>query len=469
MAKLLFFDDRYTNVMVGMKRVSHSPRLVSEAPYVDPAISLVNLAWGYPFVYFNVELKKYIMLYQGWSIDRTIVANTIQLCAASEDGIHFDPMDTGKYFTEENKLLFNQVLPYKMGETIFAEGQFFFLPQLEGDSKFVALCMYKGPNNTFSAVTFISKDGLRFVYHPEMAWHQGLDTPDYPMSVVFNQRLESFVIYRRPRHTDRRIAFVTTKDFKHYSQPEVILQSDALDQPLTDFYGINVFPYADQFIGFLMVYQTPNYLCFQGQRVSSLPGHKFDGGKVEVQLVYSDGGVFFNRFFRTNFFIDPEEKLKCIYPMCVLEQNGKFLIYASATSEEHGRVTPGKGSILVFEMRKDGFCSLETTEGIGELTTKQFLYLGGDLVFNVRASAGYIKIQICDSDNRPIPGFEYENLKAFSGDSDAYVFDIPKAKMEMLKGKIIVLNILSTSANLYSIRGNLKLQTPFEAMKYEGR
>jgi hypothetical protein len=455
--------------MVGMTRVMHSPVLLSKKPYVDPATSLVNLSWGYPFVYFNNELKKFVMFYQGWSIDKTIIANVIQLCASSEDGINFIPLDTSPYFHEENKILFNQVLPYKINGLTFSEGQFFYLPQLKSDHKFVALCMYKDSKNNFFAVTFTSNDGLRFTFHPEMAWHKGFNTPDYPMSIIYNSRLDSFVIYRRPRHTDRRIAFVTTKDFINYSDSEVILQADALDKPLTDFYGINVFHYHDQYIGFLMTYQTPNYLRYLGNRASGLPGHKFDGGKVETQLVYGDSGIYFNRFLRSNFFVNPNTEFNCIYPTCLIEKKDKLLIYASSTPEEHGRVAPGKGSTNVFEMRVDGFCSLETNTGIGELITKQFLYHGGDLSFNIRSKSGYVKIQIGDSDNNVIQGFEYDNCLPFLGDSLSHVFSFKTAKLNSLKEKIIVINVLSTSANLYSISGNIEFVTPFEAMKYEGR
>lgn len=469
MGKLLFFDDRYFNVIDHTKRVMHAPKLITKEPYIDPASELVNLAWAYPFVYFNETLHQYVMFYQGWSIQRTRIANTIALCAVSVDGKNFVPFSTDSFFNEPNKILPNQVLPYQVEGFTFAEGQFFFLPQLTQEAKFLALCIYKGPSNVFKAMTFTSEDGLRFIYHPEMAWHHGLDAPDYPISIIFDSKAKNFILYHRPAHTDRRIAMTRTEDFLNYSPLEVILQSDALDAPLTDFYGITVFENDPLFIGFVMMYQTPNYLRLGTHRVSSLPGHKFDGGKVTAQLVYSADGSRFSRFIRRSFFRNQASGYACLYPSCVVSENEKITIFASATPEEHGRVAPGKGCIVAYQLRKDGFCSMSTQEKEGELVTRQFLFDGGDILMNVEASKGYVEMQISDSDNVPIPGFEYGQFKTYSGNAVGHVCQFENQTLDALKGKIIVLNIRSKNAHLYSIEGNLKLMTPYETMHYEKR
>lgn len=469
MEKFLFFDDRYFNVMSHVKRVMHSPRLLSKKPYIDPATELVNLAWGYPFVYFNESIQKYVMFYQGWSVRRDVIANTLSLCACSTDGKTFEPIDTAPYFSDADKRLPNQVLPYQLEGYTFAEGQFFRFDQLPGKNKFLALCIYKGNNNVFKAMTFVSEDGLRFLYHPEMSWHRGLNAPDYPISIVFDSKTSSFILYHRPSHTDRRIAMTRTTDFIHYSPLETILQSDALDIPLTDFYGINVLDYPPFFLGFLMLYHTPNFLRKGTFRVSGLPGHKFDGGNVEAQLVYSADGSHFSRFLRKSFFQKRTPEFACLYPTCVVAQNDRLVIYASATTEEHGRVTPGKGCIVSYQLRKDGFCSLSTQATEGELVTRQFLYTGGEIAFNLDASRGKIQIQIADSDNVPIPGFEYHQCEVFKGNSMSHVFTFNGNTLESLKSRVLVINIRSTNARLFSMTGNLHLMTAYEAMKYEGR
>jgi len=469
MDKYLFFDDRYLNVITNTKRVMHSPRLITQEPYVDPAINLVNLAWAYPFVYFSETLKHYVMFYQGWSIQRETIANTIALCATSPDGKTFIPFNTDAFFHDSEKILPNQVLPYHLDGFTFAEGQFFYLPQLKIPSKLLALCIYKGPNNVFKAMTFTSEDGLRFTYHPEMAWHDGLDAPDYPISIVYDAKTNTFILYHRPAHTDRRIAMTRTADFVHYTPIEVILQSDCLDAPLTDFYGVTVFDNAPFFIGFVMMYQTPNYLRLGTHRVSSLYGHKFDGGPVNAQLVYSSDGSHFSRSFRKSFFQNQKSGFQCLYPSCVITQKDAVTIYASATSEEHGRVAPGKGCVVAYQLRKDGFISMSTQEKEGELVTRQMLFDGGDIFLNVDSSKGFIQVQIADSDNVPIPGYEYDHFKPFTGNSTSFACLFEGQSLNTLKGKVVVINVRSKNTHLYSIEGHLKLMTPYEAMHYEKR
>lgn len=77
-----------------------------------------------------------------------------------------------------------------------------------------------------------------------------------------------------------------------------------------------MFPYADMYVGFIMLYHTPNYFELNGEKVSGLPTHKFLGGNVEPQLVYSYNGVHFNRFCVSRSSVGADLKtVVCILPV----------------------------------------------------------------------------------------------------------------------------------------------------------
>ncbi|HAV19620.1 MAG TPA: hypothetical protein DCX17_01165 [Firmicutes bacterium] len=458
----LFLDDRRLNVRKNVLRVTHQAKKIQKELYVDPATSLVNLAWGYPFVFFHPGLDKTIMLYQGWSIDRNIITNTLSLAAYSDDGLNFAPFDMSGNDIGEKRILANQVLPYRLNDFIFAEGQFFYLPNLTGERKFLALCIYKGQQNVFKAYVFTSRDGLSYRHEQEVLWHDGNDAPDYPLSVVYESKNCEYLLYRRPRHTDRRIAVSHTKDFRTFSEPQLILQSDALDRPMTDFYGLTAFNYADYVIGLLMVYETPNYLVKDGKRVSGLPGHKFDGGPVIPQLAYSSDGNHFLRGERKS--IIDNEQYPCVYPTCVTTINNSIRVYASVTSEEHGRVAPGKGGIAIYEWRKDGFVSLHFSIEGGLVITRQFIYRGGPLLFNIDVIEGSVRIQIGDDDNKPLNGFSFDDCAAFAGNELTHEFSFNKCHVNDLKGQVLVISVMAHNTDLFSISGDIEWLTPYQAM-----
>ena len=461
----LFLDDRHLNIVQGVKRSIHPAHLVVRSLYVDPAKDDVSLAWGYPFVFHDAAHNREVMLYQGWSINKAKIAHTLALAASSHDGRHFVPMSAKDIGLSEQPILPNQVLPYRLGRYLFAEGQFFHLPQLEGADKYIALCLYRDEQSMFKAIIFSSNDGLHYSRIKGALWHHGSDAPDFPLSVNYSEAANRFYVYRRPRHTDRRISVSSTRDFRRFSKTTLLLQSDALDKPLTDFYGMTAFDYHDYLLGFLMTYETPNYLIDEnGKRASGLAGHKFYGGKVMPQLVIGLDDTHFLRSMR-NPLVAASKKYHCVYPTQVAMEDDGIHAYASLTSEAHGYTNPGKGAIGKFKWRKDGFVSLRFPKEGGFITTKQCRYHGGPLTINADAAKGKISVQIADYDNVPFEGFSYDDCGEIVSDYVKHVLRYAQHKIDELAGRIIVLSIKGKDTHLYSITGNLEWLTPYQVMK----
>ena len=350
---LLFFDDQNLNILTNIKRVLIRPKLIGN-PYSNDAEGLVSLAWGYPFVFFSDELKKYVVYYQGWSRDRSKIETVLTMAAVSDDGFNFKELEFTPFMPDLNRKVINQVLPYELNGGVVSEAQFFYLEKLNSEYKFLSLCLLKLPDGTNKAITFESLDGLRWQYKENAYWHDGDDAPDYPLSVYYNDTEQCYVLIKRPAHCDRRISLATTNDFINFSKQELIMQPDTLDVPLTDMYGMYGFNYKGNYLGLVMLYHTPNYLRFNDFKTSGLDTHKFYGGKVECQWSYSVNGKHYMRSFRDPIIGGGIDNFACAYPTSLLCRDKKIYIYSSLSKEEHGYITEGKSTIGCYEFREDG-------------------------------------------------------------------------------------------------------------------
>src|SRR5690606_20058561 len=209
------------------------------------------------------------------------------------------------------------------------------------------------------------------------------------------------------------------------------------------------------YIGFISVYNTPNSLG-----TSSLPGHKFKGGNVVLQLAYSEDGIIFKRSLRDDL-LPKESNMMCAYLSYKISLKDEERYYISGTDEPHGYTTPGYGKISVFSMRKDGFMSLDTNKN-GLIITKPLLYEGGDLKVNLKADYAFFSIK--DAYGKSIQGYNFKDSVRFSGDDASHVIKFKSKKINELKGKVLTLAVRLSKGSLYSIQGNFKVLTPHEAV-----
>ncbi len=94
---------------------------------------------------------------------------------------------------------------------------------------------------------------------------------------------------------------------------------------------------------------------------------------MDCQLTYSQNGRHFQRVLRESFLGSDDPGAPgsgCIYPTSVITMlDGSLRIYAGASCEEHGYNSPGKASIIAYELRKNGFVFLKSAGGKGVIGT----------------------------------------------------------------------------------------------------
>jgi len=107
-----------------------------------------------------------------------------------------------------------------------------------------------------------------------------------------------------------------------------------------------------------------------------------------------------------------------------------------------------------YSLRMDGFASIHAKLQPGELKTKPLTFTGSQLSINYATSAaGSIKVEICNLDGSPVPGYSLDDCDLIYGDSiDRGVTWKTNASVKSLIGQPVILRFVMKEADLYSLK-----------------
>ena len=449
---LLFFDDQYLDRRQNLERRIGHPTLVPKGSYRDPSL---DPSWGYPSVFRDPQSGIWRCLYQGQLGRRHLREGRplqhLAVVVESDDGVRWQAPDLSAVVPLADRVRPNQVLPLAG----FDEwGPCFYDAHTDDDSeRLKAFVSYQG-DDLSRAPLFVSSDGLSWRPTEGRSWHPvGIDPA---VSGFWNPVRQSYVIAARPRSGDRRIAVYETHDWSAFSEPEVAMRPDGEDTPAAQVYGMPVFPYAHMFIGLLWLYHTTPVVN---------AGSKFIYGKVDCQLAYSYNGWHFQRGQRQQFLphnAQPgEPSYGCIYPSSMVQtDDGTIRIYSSASEGEHAQVFTqperGEGSLLLHELRQDGFTYLESAGGPGWLTTRLLFVDGDRLEINIQVPHGTARLQVTPMAGEPLDGYGFADSVPFTGDEISWqpVWQGGRS-IGALAGQVVRLEMELFNGRIYAIRGDL--------------
>ncbi len=465
---LLFFDDHYLNRWENLSRHIGRPELVPEATFRDPEHWTAS---GYPTV-FRHESGIWRCLYQGKSLEMPLGNDTYQkrypLVAESDDGIHWRIPDLTKLIPLPNRRYRHQLFPIDK----FREWDCYYDERAEDPNERIKglVTDYDGPNTHL----WTSPDGLRWKEIAGVRWRPG--TPDPPSTAFWNEVRGTYVISARPtpKTHPRRVAFSETRDWRNFSDHELVLAADALDTPLAQLYGMPVFPYAGKFVGLLWIYHTePKSM------------RKYWEGTTDIQLTYSYNGWHFQRTLREPFMPNPgpgEPGAGVMRPHCLfVDDDDQIRIYSSSSSLEHGYhiddfvgrqrivgTAEGKdhGAILMHKLRLDGFVYLQSNAGPGMLGTRPLFWKGGEVRLNV-LSGHEVRVQVTDPLGKVQEGYTFADCEPFMGD-DLYWTPSWKGgrQLKEFTNKGIRLEVELNNARIYAIRGDFIPMSARETRDY---
>ena len=236
--------------------------------------------------------------------------------------------------------------------------------------------------------------GIEVAFSPDaIHWTRYADGPvlrcysDTGQSVHFDTSLGKYVAFGRFNLTElstgaefyigRSVARITSDDFIHWSDPQLVLTADHEDPDHLQINSMPVDIYEGVYIGMMETFEDG-----ASHHASS------------VQLATSRDGVRWTRVADRFRFLDPapgEWDTVGLRPgSALIPRDDRVMMYYTS-GREHLEATG------LATWRRDGFVSLHAGPTPGELLTTAFVVEGRELHLNVDASAGEVRVQACDA------------------------------------------------------------------------
>jgi len=475
--KQLFIDHRFIEDKEDITLVVNPPVKRSEA------ILHSDKPWdAFRLIYFSIDEEdgRYTMWYQAFDKDQWDRSSRSRLCyAVSQDGVNWEKPSLGLVAyagsRDNNILLEDKKLAY-----VFRD------PHGMRDEAYKMIYGHDPPGTMVA----VSSDGIHWRLPETSCLPPG---PDTQKQAWWDERLNKYVVYLRvlvdehgqpgypfvsPIDSDppvvaprllrcgRALARVATDDITEpwpVDEIRTVLAADELDPPDSDIYHHNVYPYpyaADAYFMFPMTYQ----------HFHSGESDVGNDGVNDVQFAASRDGIHWMRYDRAPYLArglpgEPDGGMVTATRFHI--RKGDYLYqYYGGWPWTHGgfrRLRPeqrqdkanwGRQHYGIAVQRLDGFVSADAPYGGGWLTTPPVVFKGNRLSLNINVAAlGEGRVEIQDTEGRPLPGFVMEDCdRILFNDVDYTVKWRGNADVSTLAGQPVRLRIGLRSAKLYAFQ-----------------
>ena len=270
-----------------------------------------------------------------------------------------------------------------------------------------------------------SPDGMDWTADMRHQWFRTAMGSDTSNNIFYNPITRHWQVICRPRNLDRRIAMAESPDLENWTEPRVILHPEETDGPCTQFYGMPVLVYEDEyFIGCVDYLETSLGEVDEDHVFSEVASWSKWLGLVDGRLAYSYDGRAWWRPDRRNVLLPRTEpgEFGCGGSYCKTMEvgdDGTVNFYSCGNIMNHGVTVKGypytESTLMHHTMRHDGFCYLEP-RGWGYIATRPLVVRGDDLTVNYQASVdGQVKVQVSDSHRNPLPGYTFDDCIPLTG------------------------------------------------------
>jgi len=389
------------------------------------------------------------------------------LCyAESRDGIHWEKPNLRIREFEgswDNNIIMDR------DTDVFYDSRYVFIdenPDCPAEERYKAI----GLNTIQDPLTLVchtSPDGIHFKKGWVMAQKGRYDTLNVAMWMPEEQCYVAFMRWLHEgieNHDDygvRDIRRMTSKDFKNWSEPELLDYMDGEDYPLYT-NQIQRYPRAPHMlIGFPSRYVerkkwTANFDQLAGPEARKERYHtsrRFGLATTDcVFMVSNDLGRHFKRYDEAFLTAGIEREKNWVYGDCFpaygLVETPSALEnapdeYSMFVPENHWYA--GESVLRRYTIRKDGFVSLHAPYAERKVYTKPFVFEGNKMELNFATSArGYVYVRIIGKDAA------VTSCELFGDALDRIVpFD---GELGDLAGKEVVMEITMSDADVYSFR-----------------
>jgi len=317
-----------------------------------------------------------------------------------------------------------------------------------------------------------SPDGLRWKHFARL--NPGPGGWDTQSIVFWDPRIERYALYTRrwvrlePREASyRTVRRLESDDLLHWDNQSVVMEADEIDlathetptaQPPVDYYGADVFRYAEADDVYIMLAQA--YWHWRERKpLKGLGPSSFD-----VRLAVSRDGKSFQHASRQPFMATgPDGRFDSRWVWAMphpIRMGDELWIYYVGSNRDHsGNIDPASGGkrlsgISRAVLRPDGFVSADAGHDGGEITTPPIRFVGDRLELNVETTAnGTVQIEIQDDSGTAVEGFTIDDADEITGDHvRRSVTWNGSSDVSSLTDKPVRLRFVIRDAKLYSFR-----------------
>lgn len=443
--RLLFVDDLDVLYRSGCRRFLRPLDRYSPKPVVAAREKPWEIEVAWNSVYRNPTTGLYQMWYQAYSGKQAQdKSHRCAVCyAESQDGLHWDKPNLGLYSYNGIKET-NIVMVGNGGMSVNYCNSVVVDPAESDPEKRYKMAFWdffpgEGGELPGLAVAF-SPDGIKWTKHPAGPLlvgayvergtplpymddkQQGLNLPlsfSDAMDVIYDDRRSEFAIYHKmwvdgpdgKTGWKHLIGRTCSKDFVHWSKPELVFCTDDLDPLSVEFHHCPVFAYNGRYFG-----------------LAQILNRDVRGGTIDIELVVSEDGFDWHRPFRDKFFLPKNEEktfdggnLTTNASPVFLDDEVRFYYGGGsegATSQDVYAVVSGIG---LATMPRDRFAGLRAVDGVGQITTRPIEFgLQTKITLNAVASEGAVLPELLDVEGRLLRGFTKDDAAKITGDSLAH-------------------------------------------------
>ena len=471
---LLLVDDRHILYRSGTERFLHPTTRHSANPVIAETKPWeVAIAWT--TVYYNPETGQYQAWYQAYGGPGSPQPQCVTCYANSMDGVHwFKPdLDLFSYGDTERT---NIVMVGNGGHSLRYGNGVAFDPRDPNPAR-----RYKMAYFDFSVGGKKSIPGLFVAFSPDGIHWQRPDVPMPLMPTAYGDYEDPLPFRNQPGRewavplsiadahdiyydTNRQV-FVDvakmwidgpdgkmfwkhgigrseSKDFIHWSKPQLILTPDEHDAPHVEFHTAPVFEYAGY------------HFC-----LAQILNRAENGGVMDVELMISHDGFSWNRPFRNTFFFSREGadnfdrgSIFTNSTPVILKDEIRFYYGAYSLGATGADDTQQESGVGFFTIPRDRFAGIRPValsdqatlrtprHHVGQVTLKLLpLSKMQSITLNADATDGKIHVELLDSDGYRVEGYTREDALPITGNGlrhlvkwrDRSLVDLPKGDYRM--------------------------------------